>query len=100
MTNTSNAGVALVPTLGIRMKMALEYAGLSVNEISAELEVTRASASRWLNDRATVRGMVLRFWAERTGVNEQWLRTGEVPAEATVLDECAWRDSNPQPSDP
>lgn len=79
--------------------MALAYSGKSVNEMAAHLEVTRASASRWLSGTHSVKGLVLREWAEQTGVNEQWLRTGEVPAEAIVKESCATRDSNPQPSD-
>ncbi len=101
MTNTvATRGAVLMPTLGERMKMALDYAGIPVATMAAELEVTPASTSRWLNDKMAVRGLVLRVWAERTGVNEEWLRTGDVPAGATILEGCARRDSNPQPSDP
>lgn len=100
MTDMTDTNVALVPSMGQRMKMALSYSGMTVNQMAAYLEVNPVSASRWISGAHTVKGLVLRTWADKTGVNEQWLRTGEMPAEAKVVESCARRDSNPQPSDP
>lgn len=88
-----------MPTTGERMKMALQYAGISVQQIAEELEVNPITASKWLTGKRNARGLVMQVWAAKTGVNEVWLRTGEVPAGATILDERARRDSNSQPSD-
>lgn len=81
------------------MRMSLAYAGKSAVEMAELLEVHPVTMSRWMNDKRDVKGMVLKLWASETGVNEQWLRTGEAPAEAIVKESCATRDSNPQPSD-
>lgn len=79
--------------------MSLAYAGKSAIEMAELLEVHPVTMSRWMNDKRDVKGMVLKLWASETGVNEKWLRTGEMPAGAIVQESCATRDSNPQPSD-
>jgi DNA-binding XRE family transcriptional regulator len=71
---------ALVPewTLGWRLQRALAHAGLTSNEIADDMEVSRTTISRWLNDRgAPPRTIYVRQWALRTGVPYPWLATGE-----------------------
>jgi transcriptional regulator with XRE-family HTH domain len=61
-------------TLGWRMQRALAHAGISVNDMAADLEVSRTTLSRWLNDRgAPPRSIYLRQWALRCGVDYSWL---------------------------
>lgn len=61
-------------TLGWRMQRALAHAGISVNEIADEMGVSRATISRWINDKGTApRTIYLREWALRTGVPYEWL---------------------------
>ena len=74
-------------TLGWRMQRALAHAGISAGEMAAELEVSRGTLSRWLNDRgARPRAIYLRQWALRCGVSYRWLLNGNpqhaVPANA------------------
>ncbi|HEY2088523.1 MAG TPA: helix-turn-helix transcriptional regulator [Mycobacterium sp.] len=65
-------------TLGWRMQMALGYAGITVQEMADELEMSRGSLSRWINDKgAPPRRVFLNQWAMRTGVDARWLATGE-----------------------
>lgn len=61
-------------TLGWRMQRALAHAGISVNEIADEMGVSRATISRWINDKgAPPRTIYLKEWALRTGVPLGWL---------------------------
>jgi transcriptional regulator with XRE-family HTH domain len=64
-----------------RMRLALEYAQVSVGEMSRILGVDRATTSRYLNGKTTrpVPRSVLVTWALRCGVPLSWLLTGEEP---------------------
>ena len=73
---------ALGDTLGQRMKKALRYSGKSVGDLALILEMHRNSLSGWLADRSRPLPIVLRMWAQETGVPYTWLLTGEWPAAA------------------
>ena len=61
-------------TLGWRLQRSLAHAGISVSEMAGELEVSRATLSRWMNDHgAPPRAIYLRQWALRCGVSYAWL---------------------------
>lgn len=64
-------------TLGWRMQRALAHAGLHVEQISDELEVSRSTVSRWINDKGPVRTVYLKQWALRCGVRYDWLKDGK-----------------------
>jgi len=67
-------------TLGWRLRRALDFAGVSVAEMAAELEVGRTTVSGWLNDPDRhVRRVYLRYWADRCRVPLDWLEYGELP---------------------
>lgn len=71
-------------TLGWRLQRALAWASISVNEIASELDVSRGTISRWLNDRgAPPRPIYIRQWALRTGVPYGWLCDGDDPRPST-----------------
>jgi len=73
--------------MGWRLQMALRHGGVSVQEMADELGMNRNSLSRWLNDRAVPRRVIVKQWALRTGVPYEWIATGRV-------------DESPRPGDP
>jgi transcriptional regulator with XRE-family HTH domain len=65
-------------TLGWRMQRSLAHADITVSEIARDLGVSRATISRWLNDRgAPPRAIYVKEWALRCGVSCEWLRADE-----------------------
>ena len=61
-------------TLGWRLRMALEHAGVTVNEMADVLGIkSRDTMAAWLHDRRTPRAAYIRQWAVRTGVPYRWL---------------------------
>jgi transcriptional regulator with XRE-family HTH domain len=61
-------------TLGWRLARALGYGGVSVEEMAAELGVSRSTVSRWMNDRgAPPRIGYVKLWCQRTGTNLEWV---------------------------
>jgi len=114
-----------VDTLGARLALVRQHMGWgNVKEAAESCGVPVQSWRTWERDGGIPRD-ILRI-AKRvsavTGVNYYWLLDGEaVPMSAPIeyegperrthrgrskamasaeVDECAWRDSNPQPSDP
>lgn len=109
-------------TLGWRLQMSLDYAGISTQQMADELGVVRSTVSRWMHDNgAPPRDGFLRLWALRTGVPYEWLRDGVAssgdpagpdrgPGLSAVNgkrprrpvadggEECAIRDSNAEPA--
>lgn len=76
---TETPASALVPewTLGWRLQRALAHAGVTVGQIAGEMNVSRGTVSRWLNDRgAPPRPIYLKEWALRCGVPVTWLKDG------------------------
>ena len=67
-------------TLGLRLKMALEWADHSNADVAAELGVSVSTVSRWMNnkDAPPPRGMI-KAWADFTHCDFQWLLTGDQP---------------------
>jgi len=62
-----------------RMALALEYGSVSVNEIAAELGVSRTTISNYLWGRTVPRRADLVTWAFRTNVPLEWLLDGIEP---------------------
>lgn len=92
-------------TLGWRLRMALDFAGLSVQEMADVLELSRTTLSSWMNDRGALpRKIFLKEWSLKTGVDYQWLVTGTARSRRPdgpndgVSSECTARDSNPEPA--
>lgn len=64
-------------TLGWRLQRALAHAGISVQGMANELDVSRSTISRWINDNGTPpRSGFVKLWALRTGVPYEWLAEG------------------------
>jgi transcriptional regulator with XRE-family HTH domain len=61
-------------TLGWRLQRSLAHAGVTVEEIAEEMDVSRSTVSRWLNDRgAPPKAPYVKQWALKTGVPYAWL---------------------------
>lgn len=61
-------------TLGWRLRIAMEHAGLKSEDMARELDVHRGTITRWTHDvGAAPRGIYLRQWAELCGVPFGWL---------------------------
>lgn len=64
-----------------RMSLALETAGVSVNEMAAHLELSRTTISNYLHGRTQPRRSDLIQWALKCGVAFDWM-VGEDDEEA------------------
>lgn len=72
------------------MRKALEYAGVSTQEMADYLEVTRQSIGNWVGDRRVPSKATVRLWA---------LETGKAPTLPSGPGPYTTRDSNPEPAD-
>lgn len=71
---------AVVPklTLGWRIQMALDHAGLKQTDLMEKFEVSRGTASRWCRDaRPAPKKFILNEIAVMCGVSPRWLIDGE-----------------------
>ena len=69
----------LVEGLCDRLKRSLRYARMSQKDMENYLEYHRNSVGNWVTGKSNPSSLVLRVWAERTGVPVEWLRTGLWP---------------------
>jgi transcriptional regulator with XRE-family HTH domain len=60
-----------------RMSLALEYAGVSVSEMAAELGASRSTVSNYLHGRTKPGRAHLIVWALKCGVPFEWIVNGE-----------------------
>ena len=67
-------------TLGLRLKMAMTWAGYGREDMATEIGVSPSTISRWTNDvgEPPHRGYIV-TWATFTRCDLQWLFTGEQP---------------------
>jgi transcriptional regulator with XRE-family HTH domain len=72
----SPAGVPEFDTAD-RMRKALREAGMTGRQMATYLGVNEATISTWINGRIHASTQTLRLWALRTGVNYEWLTTGQ-----------------------
>jgi transcriptional regulator with XRE-family HTH domain len=82
----SNAqqGARDVPSFELRHRLglALEHAGVSVQEMAAELEMSRNTIGNYLSGRRPPTASTMKMWALRCGVPYFWIRYGVTdPAE-------------------
>ena len=80
MTQNSAPGRDVPPlTLGWRLKMSLDYADISVQQIADTLGVSRATISRWMGDKGDrPKRAYLLQWALITRVPFEWIDIGVV----------------------
>lgn len=73
MSNNAEANVPEV-TLGWRLRMSMEKAGIKADDMGVRLHVHRGTITRWTHDIGSPpRGVYLERWAEITGVPLAWL---------------------------
>ena len=71
----------MVPTFTMsdRLRKARECAGLGQQELADAMGVDRKTVGNYEGEKVEPRKIVLNAWALATGVDRQWLETGEVP---------------------
>lgn len=74
-------------TLGLRLKMAMDWADYSRDDMATELGVHPSTISRWMNDKGEPpkRGHVS-AWAAFTRCDFHWLLTGEQPPDGRPVE--------------
>lgn len=80
MTTMTDAAHDRIPelTLPWRMRIALVDAGISVQAMADALEVSRATASRWMSGKGRPpRTLFIKQWALMTGTDVPWMLTGQ-----------------------
>ena len=70
-----------IPAIGLpqRLLLARAHANLNQTELAALMGVSRKTIANAENGVKTPLTMTLRAWAYATGVDENWLQTGETP---------------------
>ena len=76
----------LIPqfTLGDRLQVALDRAGVTVTEMALRLGVSRQTVGNYIAGRTNPKRAVIEVWADFTGVYAEWLLTGRddmIPAD-------------------
>lgn len=79
MSEPTTQHVEQVPewTLGWKLKRALDFAGVTAQEMAAELGVHVGTVSRYMNDREEPRRAYLIAWALRCGIPLSWFLADE-----------------------
>lgn len=88
-------------TVADRVRKARESAGLKQNDLSELLGMARTSLARIEQGKSDPRRTTLIGIAFATNVDLNWLETGKTPGGdmPTGGEECAIRESNPEPTD-
>lgn len=69
----------LAETVADRLKRSLRYANLQSAEMAIRLEVHRNTIGGYVTGKITMRPLMMRLWAQETGVPLSWFKTGEWP---------------------
>jgi transcriptional regulator with XRE-family HTH domain len=72
MTDIAHMEVPAI-TLGWRLRISLERAGLKAEDMAVRLDVHRGTISRWMHDDVAPRPIYLREWARICRVPYAWL---------------------------
>lgn len=68
--------------IAVRLRAARTQAGLTQQQVARKLGLSRSTVSRLENGHVIARAEVVHGWAEVTGADEHWLRTGGVVVQA------------------
>lgn len=66
-------------TKGDRLAKALDFAGMSVAEMSDYLGISRNTVGNYIAERTKTPRPTLMLWSLRTGVPIEWLESGDAP---------------------
>lgn len=67
-------------TLGWRLRMSMEWAGVKRSELASYIGVDETTITRWTHDKGKApRRANLLAWSHLTGVPVKWLETGHAP---------------------
>lgn len=82
MTNAIRSAVGFIPewTLGDRLRKARESTGLGIVEFAEKVGISRVTVNNAEGNKKRPQQATLKMWALATGVNYEWLLTGETPA--------------------
>lgn len=72
----------LAETVGDRLKKSLRYASLSQEDMSTLLQLHRNTIGGYCTGKSRMLPVVIRVWAQETGVPESWLKTGIWPTDS------------------
>jgi transcriptional regulator with XRE-family HTH domain len=75
-------------TLGWRIQIAMDHAGLRSADLEEMFEVSRNTISRLLHDKTELKTYELKMIAIRCGVDADWLITGVPPKEPPAASEA------------
>lgn len=77
MSIQADGGVIPALTLGWRLRMARELTGMGVREFAEAIGVTADTITSAEHDRRKVRPITINAYALASGVDREWLLTGE-----------------------
>lgn len=64
-------------TLGDRLMLAREHAGITSQEMATHMQVSRHTITGWEKGRHAPTWSTIVRWAELTGYDAEWIRNGE-----------------------
>ena len=101
MTTANAHGSIPQIVLRHRLRIAREESGLGVSELAERMGVARNTVGNAEAGKGEPRKVVLNAWALATGVDINWLLTGESPRQGDPGggDECPQSGSNRRPAD-
>ena len=100
---SSNPNIGIIPslTLGQRLRIAREYLGVEQQELAEIMGTSRQTVSAVERGVNQPRQLLIRAWAMATGVDREWLETGQQstppPSGDGADDPSRLRESNPRP---
>ncbi|WP_428831898.1 helix-turn-helix transcriptional regulator [Gulosibacter sediminis] len=78
-THPANHWAALAFTRADRLTKALDFGGVSNQDMAETLGVSRQTIGNYTSGRTNPSKATLMAWALRTGVPLEWLQTGHIP---------------------
>lgn len=78
MTTSTRVGTVPAWTVGDRLRKARELTGLDAKAFAADMGIARNTVTKYEHGDTLPRPIILRAWALRCGVSDEWLATGAV----------------------